>query len=106
MAIGYHPQTQDTRPQNLVRHEVGGQFGRFDRVVQEHGNGHRADAAGNGGNKRGLFLDRLEIDVADKAKSLLLRRILDAVDAHIDDDDAFFDHVGGDRVGPAGRPLR
>jgi hypothetical protein len=59
---------------------------------QKHGAGHRADAAGHGGDPAGHFLHAVEIDVAGELAVRL------AVHAHVDDDRAGLDHVGGQEV--------
>jgi hypothetical protein len=67
-----------------------------DGVAQEHRDGHRADAAGVGGDGSGDLADCLKIDIADEAIAVFRGRIVDAVHANIDDDRARLDHVGLD----------
>ena len=74
-----------------------------ERVLHEHGDGHRAHAAGDG---RDGFAERghgVEVHVADDAVAGLLGGVRHAVDADVDDDCAGLDHVGGDEAGLADR---
>src|SRR5438045_4523258 len=63
------------------------QFGAAEGVFEEHGDGHRADAAGDGGDVGGFLTCDLEIDVAYGFFGSIGRG--DAVDADVDDDGAF-----------------
>jgi len=65
---------------------LDGGAGGFHGVVEEHGDGHGTDAAGDGGDEGGLFGNRLEVDVADQAVAALAGGVVDAVDADVDDD--------------------
>src|SRR6267142_4763526 len=75
------------------------QFGAAESVFQEHGNGHRADSAGDGCDPASAFFVGLEIDVADGFFGAVGGG--DAVDADVDDDCAFSHVLGGDQVGLA-----
>ena len=72
-------------------------FGAFQGIGQQHGDGHRTDAAGNRRDERRHFLGRLEIDVAAQLA------IGHAVDADVDDHGAGLDHVAGDHLRLADR---
>src|ERR1700730_17921119 len=63
---------------------------RGDRVLQNHGNRHGADAAGNGRHIR-RKLPRVRVDVAEKA-------VIGAVHADVDHGRAGLHHVGTDDV--------
>ena len=67
-------------------------FGGFQRIGKQHGDGHRADAAGHRRDRAGDFLDAVEVDVAAE---LAVRQ---TVDADVDDDGTGLDHVGGDEL--------
>src|SRR5437899_179410 len=67
-----------------------------ERVVHQHDDCHRTDAAGDGGDRAGDFLCRFEIDIADEAA-------FSAVDSHVDHRRAGFDHWTGDEFRPADR---
>jgi len=66
----------------------------LDGVLHQHGDGHRADAAGHGRDLGNEGRNRREVNVTGEAVSGFLGRIGDAVDADVDDDGAGFDHVG------------
>src|SRR6266540_7092422 len=70
-----------------------GELGRGYRVREEHRDRHRTDASGDRRDGLRLLLHRVEVDIADRAVTALRARIGDAVDAHVDDDGAFPDHV-------------
>jgi len=71
-------------------------------VEEEHGDGHGADAAGDGGDEGGFFFDVFEIDVALEAVADFFGGVFDAIDAYVDNDSAGFNHVGGDGIARAG----
>ena len=77
-------------------------LGGLNRVDHEHGDGHGADAAGDGSDDGSLLLHAVEVDVADEAIAALLRGVFDTVDADVDNRGAVLDHVGRDGVGPSG----
>mmetsp|Transcript_40458 Transcript_40458/g.101614 ORF Transcript_40458/g.101614 Transcript_40458/m.101614 type:complete len:202 (+) Transcript_40458:259-864(+) len=58
------------------------------RVLQQHGNGHRAHTSRHWRDVGRDALGLLEVDVADQAVPQLLCCVLDGVDAHIDDNAA------------------
>src|SRR5208282_2047001 len=62
-----------------------------ERVAQEAGDGHRADAAGNRGDRAGDALGLGESNVADQLRFSAWHG--DPVDANIDDDGAWFDPI-------------
>jgi hypothetical protein len=66
------------------------------RVDQQHGDGHRADAAGNRRDCGRLLGHRVEVDVAHEP-------IVGAVGAHVDDHSALADHVRRHELGDARR---
>ena len=66
------------------------------RVVEEHGDGHGADAAGDGGDEGGHLAHAVEVDVPDEALALGAVGVRDAVDADVDDDGAWADHLAGE----------
>ena len=76
--------------------EAVDEFGGAEGVAEEHSDGHGADAAGDGGDVRGFLFDGVEVDVAYGFAGAI--GLLEAVDADVDDDDAFTDVVGGDEV--------
>lgn len=69
-------------------------------IGQEHGNGHGADTAGHGSDGRALFGSGGEIHITAQACPAVF---LNAVDAHVDDDRAGFEHIGGDETGASQR---
>nr|CUV15163.1 protein of unknown function [Ralstonia solanacearum] len=73
----------------------GGALGRFQRVDQQHGDGHRTDAARHGRDMAGHALDAGEVDIAAQLAGIV------AVHAHVDDDRARLDHVSRDDVAAA-----
>lgn len=68
-------------------------------VVHEHGDGHGADAAGDGGHVAGFGGNGVVVGIADEAVAPGSLGGFDAVDADVDNGGAVFDHVGGDEVG-------
>ena len=62
--------------------------------MQQHGHRQQADAAGDGRDLAGHFLDGLEVHVADQP-------VVGAVHAHVDHHGARLDHVGRDELRPA-----
>lgn len=61
---------------------------RFDRVFQQHGDGHRADAFGNG-RDRGAFIKTIvKINVAAQLA------VFQTVNADVNDNGAFFNPAG------------
>jgi hypothetical protein len=73
-----------------------------DGVEEEHGDGHGADAAGDGGDEGRFFFYVFEIDVANEPESRFFGGVIDAINADIDNDGAGFNHVGGDGIERAG----
>src|SRR5581483_955796 len=73
------------------------QFRRAHGVLHEHGDGHRADAAGIGRDPSSHRADSGKINVADEARAAFGGRIGDAIHADIDHDRAFLDHVCFDK---------
>ena len=72
-------------------------------VVEQHRHGHRSDASWHRGDCAGDGCNCFEIDVSDQSVAAFARGIVDAIDADIDHGGASMNHIGGDRVGPAGR---
>ena len=72
-------------------------------VVEQHCHGHRPDASWHRGDCAGDGCNCIEIDVSDQSVAAFARGIVDAIDADIDHGGASMNHIGGDRVGPAGR---
>jgi len=70
-------------------------------VLHEEGDGHGADAAGDGGDGSAFGGDFVEGDVADEFVAFFGARGFDAVDADIDNDSAFFDVLGLEEFGAA-----
>src|SRR5690242_9790032 len=68
-------------------------LGGFDGVVEEHGDGHGAYAAGDGGDERGSGAGRAVGDVADEAA------VGAAVDADVGHGRALGDPVAADQLG-------
>ena len=52
-------------------------------ILHQHGDGHRADAAGNGRDESRHFLGFIEIDIADQTITALLGRIRFGIHAHV-----------------------
>ena len=77
--------------------ETGLADGRGERVLEQHGAGHRADASGHGGDPARHFLGGIEIHIAAHLGRLR------PVGAGVDDDRAFFHHVRRDEPGAADR---
>ena len=77
-------------------------LGGFDDVEKEHGDSHGADTAGDGADPGGGAGcgDLIEVDIPHCSGRAL--RGLDAVDADVDDDGAWLDHVALDERGDAG----
>ncbi|KAF1858236.1 hypothetical protein Lal_00014736 [Lupinus albus] len=73
----------------------GDAFGRLQRILQQHRDGHRPHATRHRRDVAGDFLDAVEVDVAAQLALVV------AVDAHVDDDGARLDHVAGQRVAAA-----
>ena len=73
----------------------------FEGVLHEEGDGHGADAAGDGGDGAAFGGDFVESDVADEFVAFFGAGGFDAVDADIDDDGAFFDVLGFEEFGAA-----
>ena len=73
----------------------------FEGVLHEQGDGHGADAAGDGGDGAAFGGDFVEGDVADEFVAFFGAGCFDAVDADIDDDGAFFDVLGFEEFGAA-----
>src|SRR5262249_17944623 len=71
------------------------QLGRTQGVVEQHGDGHGPDAAGNGADCRCDVLDTLEIDVAGRLA------VGQAIHADIDDHGTRPDHIGLEKMGLA-----
>ena len=82
-----HGRGSGIEPYALLR---GAALGRQDGVAQEHGNGHRTDAAGDGRDPAGARERRAVVHVADE---FALGR---AVDADIDHRRTGLDHVAAD----------
>lgn len=59
----------------------------FDCVFHQHGDGHGAHAAGDGGDVAGDLLDVFEIDASPHFPLLV------AVEPDINDNGAWFDHI-------------
>ena len=69
-------------------------------ILQQAGDGHGADAAGNRGDRAGDLGRLIEGDIADKFG--LVGSALDPVDADIDDRGAGFDPIAVHHFGPSG----
>src|SRR6187397_3193707 len=70
--------------------------GGLQRVAEEHRDGHRADATGDGRDGTCPRRGRLEVDVADKP-------VVGAVHADVDHRRALLDHLARDQARPAHR---
>src|SRR5262245_11923872 len=81
-------ETLDNDKWRLPSHLTGNQ-----RVVQQHCDGHGADAAGYGGNRAGDIDRGGEIHVADWRDA-----VGHTIDAHVDNGRAGLDHVGFDEA--------
>src|SRR5687768_7196462 len=77
--------------------------GGADGVLEQHRDGHRADASRHRRDVRRDTTDALEVDVTDDAVSFGTRRIVNAVDPDVDHDRAFPNHVAGQHLGLAYR---
>ena len=73
----------------------------FEGVLHEEGDGHGADAAGDGGDGAAFGGDFVEGDVADEFVAFFGAGGFDAIDADINDDSAFFDMLGLEEFGAA-----
>ena len=73
--------------------------GGLEGVFHEHGDGHGADAAGNGSDGAALGGYAGEIDIASEAVAGFFAGVFDAVDADIDDDGSVFYPIGLDHIG-------
>ena len=75
----------------------GARLGSGDGVLQQHRDGHRADAARHRGDERGALAGALELDVADQLA------VGAAVGADVDDHRAGLDPVAADQLRLADR---
>ena len=71
----------------LVLGELEGAKG----VVHEHGYGHGADSAGDGGHVAGDGAEGFEVDIANEAVAAWGLGVFNAVDADVDNGGAVFD---------------
>src|SRR5690606_22183632 len=83
----------------VVHRALGDRLGGLDGIVQQDRDGHRADAAGDRGDRLGV-LDFVELDVADQLLLAVLAH--DAGDAYVDHHGAGLDPVPLDQFGRAG----
>lgn len=67
--------------------------------MQEQGDGHEADTAGDGGDGGAFGSHGIKIDITDQAVAFFAGRIFDAVNADIDHGGVLPDHIGGDKGG-------
>ena len=90
-----------------IRRDTGGALGGFDRVVEQHRDGHRPDAARDRGDERSLLLHRLEIHVADQSDMpFCLSGVLHAIHADVDHDGPVLHHVRDDVLGCPAAAMR
>src|SRR5271157_452274 len=82
--------------------DLGRHLGRFQRIEHKHRNCHRANPARYRRYSCSLLFDAFEINIACELR-LAFRSHAYSVNAHIDHDNTFFDHVRGDRLGTARR---
>src|SRR5690606_20882854 len=73
----------------------------LERVLQQRSDGHGTDAARHRGDEGALVLHIGEVHVASEAEAGRAGVIAQAGDAHVHDDCALLDHVGGHEVGLA-----
>ena len=73
----------------LVRHQ---------RILHQRADGHRTDAAWNGGDEGTLWGYILEIYVAGQAEAALAGSIRNAGSTHINDDSTILHHIGSDKA--------
>lgn len=78
-----------------------GLLGGVEGVLEEHGDGHGTDAAGDGGDGAGDFGAGVVVGITDEAIATFGIGVIFAVDADIDDDSAWFEHIAGDHFGAA-----
>mmetsp|Transcript_17775 Transcript_17775/g.29887 ORF Transcript_17775/g.29887 Transcript_17775/m.29887 type:complete len:219 (-) Transcript_17775:674-1330(-) len=75
----------------------------FECVLQQHGDGHGPDAARHGSDACGHLLHLVEGNIAHQPVPSLLRRIIDGVDADVNDSRPRLDPVAFDKLGDAHR---
>mmetsp|Transcript_68604 Transcript_68604/g.174177 ORF Transcript_68604/g.174177 Transcript_68604/m.174177 type:complete len:386 (+) Transcript_68604:647-1804(+) len=75
--------------------------GQVQRVLQQHGDGHRPHASGHGRDPRSDALGRREVHIADEAVPQFFRGVLDGVDADVDDNAARLQPLALHEVGLA-----
>mmetsp|Transcript_9477 Transcript_9477/g.15049 ORF Transcript_9477/g.15049 Transcript_9477/m.15049 type:complete len:293 (-) Transcript_9477:321-1199(-) len=73
------------------------------RVLQQHGDGHRAHSSRHRRDERGHQAGLAEVHVAHQPMAQLLRWIINRVDSHIDDDAAGLQPVASHHLGLAQR---
>ena len=65
----------------------------------QHGDGHWADAAGNGGDDPGHFPGLIELDITHQAMAALLGGIRNGVDTDVNDGCTWLDPVAAHHLG-------
>ena len=68
---------------------------RGQRIAQQHGDGHRANASGYGRDKPGVFPRPVEVHISGQPAAIQPR------DTDVHDDGAFFDPIPGNQSGLA-----
>lgn len=80
-----------------------GVFKSAEGVLHEHGNRHGTHAPGDGSHVAGKRSDRVVIDIAYEAVAAFGIGVFNAVDADVNNGDAFFDHVCSYKMGSTNR---
>ena len=76
---------------------------RFNRVRHQHRDGHWPNAARHGCNRPRLFRNFVKSDVAHEPVAALACRVFDAINSHVDNDSAFADVIGFQKLCSANR---
>jgi hypothetical protein len=93
--MGRYSRERESQIPTLSRQAFAG----GDGIAHQHGNRHWTNSSGNWGYRFAHRSYGVEVDIANKTVAGFGRRILDTVDADIDDDGAFLDMFGSERLG-------
>mmetsp|Transcript_14380 Transcript_14380/g.54240 ORF Transcript_14380/g.54240 Transcript_14380/m.54240 type:complete len:274 (+) Transcript_14380:126-947(+) len=85
------------------RREANAKPREVDRVLHEHGDGHRPDTSRDGRDGRRYARARLIVTVSNQAVAALARGVLLGVDSHIDDNRPRLEPLALDELGLANR---
>ncbi|MBM2846836.1 MAG: hypothetical protein HW407_2148 [Bacteroidetes bacterium] len=72
-------------------------FGGANSILHQHCDGHLADATWNRSDCLRNLYGRRKVNVANDARSVLCRRVLDTIDPNVDHDTSLLEHVAGNR---------